>query len=51
LEGGAYREVIFFESKETLDAFKENKIEFSAQASAIATKIGAAATAKYTNGV
>lgn len=49
--GQAYREVIFFENKETLDQFKESKIELSAQASAIAVKIGAAATAKYTNGV
>ena len=30
--GQAYREVIFFQNKETLDRFKENKFDFSAQA-------------------
>jgi lipid-binding SYLF domain-containing protein len=49
--GQAYREVIFFENQETLDRFKENKIEFTAQASAIAATKGAAATPKYTEGV
>jgi lipid-binding SYLF domain-containing protein len=49
--GQAYREVIFFENKETLDRFKENKIEFSAQASAVAAKKGASTNVKYTNGV
>ncbi|WP_121356588.1 lipid-binding SYLF domain-containing protein [Flavisolibacter nicotianae] len=49
--GQAYREVIFFENKETLDRFKENKVELSAQVSAIAVKTGAAATAKYAEGV
>src|SRR3954464_2529432 len=49
--GQAYREVIFFESKETLDRFKQNKIEFSAQASAVAATAGASANAKYARGV
>ena len=49
--GQAYREVIFFENKETLDRFKENNIEFTAQVSAIAATTGAAATAKYASGV
>lgn len=49
--GQVYREVIFFENKETLDRFKENKIEFSAQASAVAAKKGASTNVKYTNGV
>ena len=49
--GQAYREVIFFENKETLDRFKENKIEFSADASAVAATVGASANVKYTNGV
>jgi|SRR4051812_28518009 lipid-binding SYLF domain-containing protein len=49
--GQAYREVIFFESKETLDRFKKNKIEFSAQASAVAATAGASANAKYAHGV
>jgi lipid-binding SYLF domain-containing protein len=49
--GQAYRELIFFEKAETLDHFKKNKFEFSAQASAVALKTGASADAKYTNGV
>jgi len=49
--GQAYREVIFFESKAEMDRFKENKIEFSGQASAVAATAGASANVKYANGV
>lgn len=49
--GQAYRELIFFESKEALDRFKQNKVEFSAQASAVAATKGASANAKYTDGI
>jgi lipid-binding SYLF domain-containing protein len=49
--GQAYREVIFFEDKKTLDHFKENKIEFSAQVSAVAAKAGASGNVKYTGGI
>jgi len=49
--GQAYREVIFFESKADLDRFRENKIEFSAQASAVAATAGASANVKYKEGV
>lgn len=49
--GQAYREVIFFESKADLDRFKENKIEFAAQASAVAVTAGASANVKYKEGV
>lgn len=49
--GQAYREVIFFESKTDLDRFRENKIEFSAQASAVAATTGASANVKYQEGV
>ncbi len=49
--GQAYREVIFFETKADLDRFKENKLEFSAQASAVAVTAGASANAKYHDGV
>jgi lipid-binding SYLF domain-containing protein len=45
--GQAYREIIFFEDKGTLDKFKENNIDFSAQVSAVAAKSGASANAKY----
>jgi len=49
--GQAYREVIFFENKEALDRFKDNKVEFSGQISAVAAKSGASKNAKYTDGV
>jgi len=49
--GQAYREVIFFEDKAALDRFKENKLEFSGQVSAVAVKAGASAAAKYREGV
>jgi len=49
--GQAYRELIFFETKEAMDRFKSNKIELSAQASAVAATKGASANAKYTNGI
>jgi lipid-binding SYLF domain-containing protein len=49
--GQSYREVIFFESQSDLDRFKENKIEFSAQASAVAVTAGVSANVKYKEGV
>jgi lipid-binding SYLF domain-containing protein len=49
--GQAYREVIFFENKATLDQFKGSKYEFSAQASAVAATAGASANANFKNGV
>jgi len=49
--GQAYREVIFFESKKEMDRFKENKVELSAQVSAVAVTAGASADAKYVDGV
>lgn len=49
--GQAYREVVFFQDKATLDRFKENKVEFSAQVSAVAATAGASGNAKYTNGI
>lgn len=49
--GQAYREVIFFESKKQMDRFKENKVELSAQVSAVAVTAGASADAKYVDGV
>jgi lipid-binding SYLF domain-containing protein len=49
--GQAYREVIFFESKEELERFKDSRFEFSAQASAVAVTAGASANVKYTDGV
>jgi lipid-binding SYLF domain-containing protein len=49
--GQAYREVIFFENKEAMDRFKENRIELSAQVSAVAAASGASLNAKYVEGV
>ena len=49
--GQAYREVVFFQNKEALDRFKANKVEFSAQVSAVAAKSGASGNAKYTDGI
>ena len=49
--GQAYREVIFFESSKEMERFKTNKVEFSAQVSAVAAAAGASADAKYVEGV
>jgi lipid-binding SYLF domain-containing protein len=49
--GQVYREVIFFEDKAAFDRFKENKFEFSAQASAVAVTAGVSANVKYSDGV
>ncbi len=49
--GQAYSEIIAFETPQALDNFKSNKYEVAAQASAVAVKAGAAATAKYNGGV
>jgi lipid-binding SYLF domain-containing protein len=51
LGGQSYREVIFFESKKDMDRFKENRVELSAQVSAVAAASGASANAKYVEGV
>ena len=47
----AYSEVIFFENKDVLGRFKANKVEFSADLSAVAAKSGVSKNAKYINGV
>ena len=49
--GQAYREVVFFETSKEMERFKDNKIEFSAQVSAVAAAAGASADAKYVEGV
>jgi len=49
--GQAYREIIFFETKEALDKFTKNNLDFSAQVSAVAVKKGASANANYKDGV
>jgi lipid-binding SYLF domain-containing protein len=49
--GEAYVEVIFFETKEALAAFKKGEWAMAAQVSAVAVKSGASADAKYKDGV
>lgn len=49
--GQAIIEVIFFEGKEDLKAFKESNFQFGAEASAVAVKSGIAFNAKYKDGV
>jgi lipid-binding SYLF domain-containing protein len=51
LGGQVYSEVIFFENKANLEDFKKGEYALSAQASAVAAAEGAAANAKYENGV
>ncbi|MCF6226050.1 MAG: hypothetical protein L3J22_07095 [Xanthomonadales bacterium] len=49
--GQAYKQIIFFQNKKAYDAFVGTNYEFSANASAVALKVGAAAQAAYSNGV
>jgi lipid-binding SYLF domain-containing protein len=49
--GQVYREVIFFESQPALASFKKGRFALSAQVSAVAAAEGAAATARYREGV
>ena len=49
--GQAYTEIIAFQDKTAFENFKYGKLKFSAQASAVALHSGAAANAKYTDGV
>ncbi len=49
--GQVYSEVVFFEDKKAFDRFRENKVEMSAQVSAVAAASGASLNAKYVDGV
>ncbi len=49
--GQTYHEIIFFEDAEALARFKTGNFTFAAQLSAVALKSGAAANAKYADGV
>lgn len=49
--GQTYSEVVFFETKETMDSFKTNNFALSAQAGATAAASGAASNANYKLGV
>jgi lipid-binding SYLF domain-containing protein len=49
--GQTYSEVIVFENEDALNRFKNNKLEFAANASAVALKAGASAAARFENGI
>jgi lipid-binding SYLF domain-containing protein len=49
--GQTYYEVVFFETKEALAAFKKGEWSMAAQVSAVAVKSGASADARYADGV
>jgi len=51
LGGQVYAEVIFFETAEIVQNFKDGNVEFSAQVSAVAAAEGVAENAKYKLGV
>jgi len=51
LGGQSFSELILFENKAALDNFKNGKVKFAANASAVAMKSGAADSAKYTDGI
>jgi len=51
LGGQEYSELLVFQNKWALDQFKAGNFEFAAQVSAVAINSGAAASAKFQNGV
>lgn len=51
LGGQTFSELIVFENRDAMERFKSNQLTFAANASAVAIKSGAAASARYDNGV
>lgn len=51
LGGQSFTEVILFENQAAFENFKNGKLKFAANVSAVAMKSGAADSAKYTDGV
>lgn len=49
--GQAYSEIIFFQTEDDLDRFRESKFELAAQASAVAVDEGASTNVAYEDGV
>jgi lipid-binding SYLF domain-containing protein len=49
--GQTYSELIVFENKEALDRFKQGPLDFAADASAVILTTGAAANARFVDGV
>jgi lipid-binding SYLF domain-containing protein len=51
LGGQSFSEALVFENSDSVDRFKAGQVAFDANASAVALKSGAAATARYNHGV
>ena len=51
LGGQTYSELVVFQNKAALDRFKQNQMEFAANASAVIAKTGAATNARFVDGV
>lgn len=51
LGGQAFRELVFLDTDETVQRFRDEEVELSAQVSAVALTAGAAAHAEYHEGV
>jgi lipid-binding SYLF domain-containing protein len=51
LGGQTFSELIVFQTQQALDDLKNNKLQLAASASAVALRSGAAANAKYENGI
>ena len=49
--GQTFSQVVVFQNQDALDRFKSGKLQLAANASAVALKTGAGASAKYTDGV
>jgi lipid-binding SYLF domain-containing protein len=49
--GQTYSEVIVFEHKAAMDRFKQNRVDFGANASAVIAQTGAAKNARFVDGV
>jgi len=49
--GQTYSELIVFENKAAMERFKQNQVDFGANASAIIAKSGAASNARFVDGV
>lgn len=49
--GQSFQEVIVFENEDAINRFKNNKLEFAANASAVAVTAGASGQARFENGV
>jgi lipid-binding SYLF domain-containing protein len=49
--GQTYSEIIVFENKTALERFQQGRLDFAADASAIIVETGAAATARFVDGV